>query len=137
AGLPQLTEVVAGEGGVDGAEQEWCVHRAPLRVADLGLRDSLWRAGRGGSFGRRAAMACRTGVQSPRCCWRDSRVLGYQWLVQRPRPQRQSGMSDSKSQTGTPRAPARWPAELSMVTTTSNSVIRAASSSKLRAFSRL
>src|SRR5688572_12466333 len=41
---------------------------------------------------RAAAISWKTDSQSPRCFWRNRRIVGYQGLSLRSRSQRQSGM---------------------------------------------
>ena len=57
---------------------------------------------------RSRTTSARTGSQSAWRGWRYRRSVGYHGLSRRPRSQRQSGSKRSSSQTGLPRAAARW-----------------------------
>ncbi len=75
-----------------------------------------------------AAISAKTPAQSPRAVWRKSRIVGYQGESSRPAIQRQSGSSESATQTGRPSAPARWATAVSDVTTRSRPSMTAATS---------
>jgi len=71
-------------------------------------------------------IASKTSCQFPAAFCRKSRAAGYQGLSSRSSIQRQSGTRLSATQTGRPRAPARWAIDVSQVMTRSRLCMMAA-----------
>src|SRR5205085_4169192 len=65
-------------------------------------------------------------LQSPMCCCRNKRRLGYQGQSARSKNHRQSGTAARATHVGTPSAPPRWAIAVSEVITRSSTFITAA-----------
>ncbi len=82
--------------------------------------DNLRPCDKNVSWSNSSRNASTVPVQSPKCCWRKSRAVGYQGLSRRSRSQRKSAANGSSSNNGLPIAPARCATAVSTETTASS-----------------
>jgi len=76
------------------------------------------------TLGQSPSFASAPGVECALREGRNSRIVGYQGLSDRSSNQRQSGEKGSSTQTGFPKAPARWATDVSTEITKSNCEIQ-------------